>query len=281
MQKELVKSQRNEITEHFIYKRLAESNKKNKITLKKISEDELKHYNIWKNYTKQEVKPSKFKISKYLLLSKLFGMTFALKLMERGESKAQISYEKIMVKESKRIIQDEIKHEKEIKGINSLNEESLKYTGSIVLGLSDALVELTGALAGFTFALQDSRLIVIAGLITGIAASLSMASTGYLVSKEEGTKKPIKSALITGLSYLLTVFLLIMPYILLKNMYLSLVWSLLNVVLIIFLFTYYSSVAKDYSFKKKFFGMALLSLSIAAISFGIGFIVRIVFGINV
>ena len=34
-----------------------------------------------------------------------------------------------------------------------LDEEKLRYTGSIVLGLNDVLVELTGALAGLTLAL--------------------------------------------------------------------------------------------------------------------------------
>ena len=49
--------------------------------------------------------------------------------------------------------------------------------GSVVLGLNDELVEFTGALAGFTLALSDHRLIALTGSITGIAAALSMASS--------------------------------------------------------------------------------------------------------
>lgn len=55
-----------------------------------------------------------------------------------------------------------------------LDEERLRYTGSTVLGLNDALMELTGVLAGLTLALRDTKLIVLTGAITGIAAVLSM-----------------------------------------------------------------------------------------------------------
>ena len=34
-----------------------------------------------------------------------------------------------------------------------INDERLQYISSMVLGINDALVELTGAPAGFTFAL--------------------------------------------------------------------------------------------------------------------------------
>lgn len=46
-------------------------------------------------------------------------------------------------------------HEKSL--IALINEERLEYMGSVVLGLNDALVEFTGALAGFTLALKRSQ----------------------------------------------------------------------------------------------------------------------------
>ncbi len=52
-------------------------------------------------------------------------------------------------------------------------------------------------------------------------------------------------------------------------------------VLIIFLFNYYISVAKGYDFKKRFFSMASISLGVAAFSFGIGFLVKLVLHIDV
>ena len=44
----------------------------------------------------------------------------------------------------------------------------------MVLGMNDAMVEMTGTLAGLTLAMQNTRLIALSGLITGIAATLSM-----------------------------------------------------------------------------------------------------------
>jgi uncharacterized membrane protein YdjX (TVP38/TMEM64 family) len=103
--------------------------------------------------------------------------------------------------------------------------------GSIVLGLNDALVELTGTLAGLTFALQRGSIVAISGIITGIAAAFSMAASDYLASKAEGDPRAKKSAIYTGAAYLVTVVLLVLPYLLLPQrggwIYLSLAITLL------------------------------------------------------
>ncbi len=176
---ELLKAQKNEITEYHIYTRLANSikDRHNSEVLRKIANDEKAHYEVWKNYTGQEVKPDRRRIFFFFWISRIFGLTFGIKIMENGEEEAQINYRAIeeYVKDAKKIAKDEDAHEKEL--IALIEEERLDYVGSIVLGLNDALVELTGALAGLTFALQNTRLIALAGLITGIAASFSMAAS--------------------------------------------------------------------------------------------------------
>jgi VIT1/CCC1 family predicted Fe2+/Mn2+ transporter len=151
-----------------------------------------------------------------------------------------------------------------------------------VLGLNDALVELTGALAGLTLAFQNTRLIAIAGLITGIAASFSMGASEYLSNKSEGNnERALPSSLYTGIAYIITVVLLIMPYLLLDNYFLCLAITLVVAVLIILFFNYYISVAKDLNFKKRFLEMAILSLGVAALTFGISYFVRMFFGVEV
>lgn len=282
--KRILIAQGNEITEHLIYNRLVQSTKDqhNKKILGKISADELKHYNFWKRYTNEEVKPDILNIWKYYLISRIFGITFGIKLMEKGEERAQITYEEIseVVPDAKTIIRDENEHEKQL--INLIDEERLRYIGSVVLGLNDALVELTGVLAGLTLALQNSRLIAIAGLITGIAASLSMAASEYLSTKTEGNaKNPLKASVYTGSAYVLTVLFLIFPYLIFSNFYFSLAFTILNAIIVILIFTFYISVAKDIPFRKRFFEMVFISLGIAAISFGIGFLVRIFLNIEV
>jgi len=203
-------------------------------------------------------------------------------LLEKGEDMAQAAYGRIrqVAPQVEKIIADEGRHENEL--IDLVDEDRLKYASSVVLGLNDALVELTGALVGFTLALQNTRLVALVGLITGIAASLSMAASEYLSTKQEDTQKdPLKASLITGGAYVLTVTLLILPYLLLDNLSVCLGLVLITAVTIIFIFTYYISVAKGLNFKKRFLEMAGISLGVAAINFLIGLVIRNVFKIDV
>lgn len=272
-----------EITEHHIYKRLAQriNSPKNSRILEKIANDELRHYKGWKKYSDQEVQPNWLKIWYYYFLNIIFGFTFAVKLMERGEEAAQANYKSVsnVIPEAKKYEAEEDKHEQQLLGM--LEEERLEYAGSVVLGLNDALVELTGALAGLTLALQDVKLIALSGLITGIAASLSMAASEYLSTRsEETTKDPVRAAIYTGIAYIVTVALLVLPYLLFNNYILDLVITLTIAVLIIAVFNYYISIAKDEPFRERFLEMAGLSLSVALFSFGIGYLIRQWLGID-
>ncbi|MBN2550680.1 MAG: VIT1/CCC1 transporter family protein [Anaerolineales bacterium] len=284
LRQQILAFQRLEITEHHIYQRLAQINRspENRSVLERIAQDELRHYHDWKKYTGQEVKPDRFAIWKYTLISRVLGFTFGVKLMERGEAKAQQNYGELRseIPEIDAWIQDENVHEQALIGM--LDEEMLQYAGSIVLGLSDALVELTGALAGLTLALQNTQLIALSGLITGIAAAMSMAASEYLSTRSEKTAKhPARAAVYTGIAYILTVTFLILPYLLFKNFYLDLGLALSTAVLIIAAFNYYISIAQDESFRARFLEMAGLSLGVAGISFIIGYLIRIFLGIEV
>ena len=277
LRKKLLVFQRNEITEYHIYIKLAKRIKvpENRRILENIAEQELQHYHIWRTYTKQDVPPSRWRIWKYYWISRIFGFTFGVKLMERGEEDAQSSYEQLrkVIPEAETIIHEENQHEKAL--LELLDEERLRYTGSMVLGLNDALVELTGALAGLTLALQDTKLIALTGSITGIAAALSMGASEYLSTRaEETVKNPLRASVYTGTAYLITVLLLILPYLILENYYLCLACTLAGAIIIIALFNYYISVAKDKPFGKRFLEMAGLSLGVAAFSFLIGFLMR-------
>jgi len=278
----VLKSQKSEITEHFIYKKLARKtkDKRNKKILLHLSKDELRHYNYWKRISKKELKPNSLKVFFYVLFAQLFGLAFTLKLMESGETNSQSFYRRLSKFSGvKRIIHDEKVHEKNI--LDMLKEERIEYASSTVLGLNDALVELTGALAGLTLALQNNTIIAVTGLIIGIAASLSMAASEFLSSKEEKSKSPLKSAIYTGIAYIITVFLLISPYLLLSNVYISLALMLIIGIFIVATYTFYMSVAKNLKFWPKFLQMVFISLTVAIISFGIGLLVRFYFGIEV
>lgn len=276
--------QRIEITEYHIYKRLAKSinDPENSKILDLIADDELRHYEDWKKYTQRDIKPNMWAVWKYYLISRIFGFTFGVKLMERGEERAQKNYAQLKGKipDIDNWIQEEEIHEQKL--LAMLDEERLRYAGSVVLGMNDALVELTGALAGLTLALQNVKLIALSGLIIGIAASLSMAASEYLATRSEDTDKhPVRAAVYTGVAYFITVILLVLPYLLIQNYIIDLAITLTTGVLIIAVFNYYISVAKDEPFKARFLEMAGLSLGVATFSFVIGYFIRQWLGIEI
>ena len=284
LNKQILRFQQDEIDGHEIYKGLAKivRDPANSKIIADLSGDELGHYRTWRRYSGQEVKANRFKVFAYLLLGRIFGYTFVIKMLEKDEDKASEGYEpyKARFPELEEIIRDEDEHEEQL--IAMIDEERLKYSGSVVLGLNDALVELTGTLAGLTLAFQNTRLIALSGLITGIAAALSMAASEFLsTSSEETVKNPVKASVYTGITYIVTVTILILPYLLISNYYAALAVMLVLGVLIIALFNFYSSVVREESFLKNFGRMTAISLGVAALSFGIGFLVRSVFGIEV
>jgi VIT1/CCC1 family predicted Fe2+/Mn2+ transporter len=274
--------QRKELTEYLIYTRLAKicRDPHNAEVLRSVGAAEQKHAAFWRSRTGKEVRPDGVKVFKTVLLARILGLTFILKRMEKNEGTASKQYMGLIAQfpEVKAISEEEAQHEQAL--LTMLDEERLRYVGSIVLGLNDALVELTGALAGFTLALGETKVISLAGLVTGISAAFSMAASEYLSCKagaEAGqttASRAVKSALYTGTAYIITVILLILPFLLMPNKFAALGITLSVAVFIIFIFNYYLSTAKDLDFKRRFGEMTLISLGVAALSFGVGWILK-------
>lgn len=280
----LKEAQRNEITEYWVYADLSRVTKdpKSRKVLDRISADELSHYKILRHYTGVDVAPRPFMRWFYVTVSRLLGLTFGVKLMEAGETHAEAMYHEIgrQIPGLRKIARDEDAHEKALLGL--LDEEYLQYVSSIVLGINDALVELSGAMAGLTFALQNGKLTALAGIITGVAAALSMGASEYISKRHEGgNQSPVKASLYTGTAYMLTVAFLVFPYLTVGNPFVALAWMLCNVILVILAFTYYISIAKSEPFKSRFLEMAGLSLGVSVLSFGIGLVAKHLLGVDV
>ena len=279
----LIDYQRIEITEHYVYKHLAQKAKgKNKEVLQKISDDEGRHAQFWAQYTGREIKPSRLRIFKYLLIQKIFGLTFTIKMMEKGEETAERNYSNILneIPEAAPILKEEQEHERML--VEMIDERKIEYIGSMVLGLNDALVELTGALAGLSFALQNTRLIGMAGLITGIAASLSMASSEYLSKRTEASEQsPLVAAFYTGIAYIFTVLMLVGPFFVFTHYLVALANTLVFVILVIWFFSFFVSIVKEMNFRRTFVEMTVISLGVTIISFGIGLLTRHFLGVDV
>jgi len=283
LKKLVLRAQKAEITEYYIYKTLSAicKNKNNAVILKKIGDQEKAHALFWQNISNEDVKPNKWRFKATVWLAQIFGLSFVLKLMEKREEMGSNLYKNLSSEfpEAEVFAAEEEKHEQEL--LAMLDEERLRFVGSIVLGLNDALVELTGALAGFTLALNSNKIISLVGLVTGISAAMSMAASDYLSSKAENDPYAKKSAVYTGFAYLITVILLILPYLLLTDKFIALGITLFTAILIIFLFNFYISVAKDLNFKARFWEMTAISLGVAAFSFFVGYLLKIFLGVDI
>ncbi|NLM39208.1 MAG: rubrerythrin family protein [Firmicutes bacterium] len=276
--------QQNEVNEEAVYLRLARRVKKesDRQVLEGIARDEARHVQFWSQYTQEKMRPQTWRVLFFMVLSAIFGYTFAIKIMERGERNAQEIYRLLAheIPEAQKIAVEEELHEEQI--ANLLDEERLQYVGSMVLGMNDALVELTGTLVGLSFALKNTKLVALSGLITGISAALSMASSEYLSVRSEGSANAAKASLYTGVMYILAVACLVAPYFVISSQgYLYAVGIMFLIVLaLIYTFTYYISVALDQPFTQKFVEMASISLSVAALSFLVGYGVKLLLGID-
>lgn len=285
VKKQVVKMQKVELNGYLVYNNIAKRTKdaKNKEVLNRIALEEKKHAEDLEKLTGVKVKANPLIVWLYTLMSILLGFTFTIKFMERNESGDSKKYAQLEkeVPEFKQIAEDEERHERELLAL--LDEEILRYVGSMVLGLNDALVELTGTLAGLTFALGNNKIVALSGLITGISATFSMASSEYLSAKSEGRQDALKSCTYTGFAYLVTVALLILPYLLLPagSALPAFIIMLFIALFIIFAFNFYLSVAQGLNFKKSFTEMALISMGVAALSFVVGLAVKHFLGVDI
>jgi VIT1/CCC1 family predicted Fe2+/Mn2+ transporter len=276
LRKEVLRVQRKELTQHIIYKRLAsiaalENNRK---IFEDMARDEKRQHDFLAKISGARVRPETASVFFYILAARFVGPSFSLKLMERKRNLAKSAYTEL--KKETRDIDAVIKdgEEREKKNLNLIEEEKVRYTDSMILGLNDGLVELVGGLAGFTLALRDADLIAATGFIMGMAGSLSIGGSEYLSTRDKGDKNPVKASIYAGSSFFLVVAMLIVPYFFIEIPLLSLGIALLLAISLIALFNYYLSVAKNLSFKKRFAQMFFVSMGVAAVNFVLGIFIR-------
>lgn len=280
-----LRQQQNEINDFTVYNVLAalQHDDKNRKIFERIAREERQHYEFWVSITGRELKPQNWLVMWFVFLVKLLGTSFALKSLEKKEAGAEAFYKELfeIYPRARTIYQQEMHHELEL--IDMLQDKKLLYTGAIVLGMNDALVELTGTLSGIALAFDRTLVVGATGLIMGIAASLSMAGSAFLESRENPNPdiSPLSYATYTGVSYILTTALLVFPYFFLDSMVAALGVMFIMALLAIVSFTFYTSVAKDQPFTSRVLQMAAITFGVALISFGIGYGVKRVFGIEV
>ncbi len=284
----------NELTEHYVYAALArlEKNAGNRAALEKLSMQEKTHYEFWKTLLKEKdaaaaerIAPRKATVAGAKLLRSVLGVTFLTKLLEEHEKEAPEKYEALrpvvpaeLQDRFTKIIEDEHSHERTL--IAQLKEARVSYIGFIVLGLADAIVEITGVHSGFLGVTGSTLIAGVAGVIVGFAAAISMGSAAYLQAKQEPDKSAIASAFATGISYFISVIFLALPYFLIRTMATAFTVSTSVGIVLIAAFTFYGAVVFERKFWREFGEAAGLMLITAVATFIWGAIIGAIFHIS-
>jgi VIT1/CCC1 family predicted Fe2+/Mn2+ transporter len=270
-----------EITEYALYQKLAQTVKEppNREVLNHIAQDELRYYALLKEATGRDVAPNAAELRVYYWIARVFGIIFMMKLRDFFIRRQYASLSNA-VPQAARVAKQEMNHIAALR--NAMDEERLLYVGALVLGLNDAIIQVTGAIAGFTFALQSNNLIALVAIVVGVTGALSMASSEYLEKQSESAAlSAAKAAGYTGGSYLLTAAILVTPYFLFGSYIVALACMLLLALIIIALFSVYNAFLFNQRFWSRFPQMLLLSFGIAFVSFLIGSALRVVLHVSV
>lgn len=279
---------RDEYFDWVVYKALAEreSDEHRKRLLQSLAETELQHYQFWKNITGTDIqKVNNLTVNMLLLMRKLVGLVFTMKFLELHEHKVIEEYKRWLPHlnpeqqaQLNAIIEDEEKHEEYF--VSQIDEAIIRYIGFIALGLSDAIIEVTGVHAGFLGVMRSTLVAGIAGLIVGFAACISMGVAAYLKAKSETRKSPLTSAFITSFSYFLAVVVLAAPYFLTEDMFTAFWTSVGFAILMSAAFTFYVSVVNATNFKREVLENTLLLLGTAFATYLFGDFLRTIFDIE-
>ena len=279
----------NEHREYTIYTELAkiESDAGFRKILEELSRQELDHYEFWKSQaSRKSYSVNSLEIFFLKLVRKLLGLTFTVKYLEQTEKDAIRAYEAYRPQlaaalhpKLDQIIEDERRHEGLM--IDKIKEERVAFVSSIVLGLNDGIIEITGAMVGFAFAFQSHLTVAAAGFIVGISASLSMASSAYLQARHESGKDPVKASVYTGISYFIVVLLLVSPFLLFTSKSIAIGQMAATVVLVLVCLSFFTSVVFERKFGQSLREMLTFSAGVAVVAFLIGTLARKFFGLEI
>ncbi len=285
-----VTSCRNELTEHVVYSRLAASYAKKKPdfaeSLNNLAATEKRHYEFWKKHAGgADPRPSGLRIGLVMVLKMVLGTTFAVKFLEGSEQKTIRKYNSVanlIPAEDKpafeAMLLDETEHE--VMFANQLKSAAIKYISFIILGLADAIVEISGIHAGSLGLYKSTEITGLAGIVAGASASIAMASAAYAQAKQGFEGKPSISAVFTGISYFVTAVVLATPYFLTGDKVVALISSVVVAVLVVAFIDYYNSVVSGTSFLRDFGELAGIMLGATVALYFFGSVVASLLGIT-
>lgn len=268
-----------EWSDYTLYDRLSKTVKPDSPfadVLKTLSATELGHYEFWRKYVPEE-KPRLARLKLYwvLFLRRFFGLTFATRYLDRHEANVVVEYKGLapLIPEPDRaafdsMVADEKEHEKAF--AMKVESSAVQYISFVVLGLADALVEISGIHAGWLGLFEKTEIAGLAGVIAGGAASLAMASAAFAQAKQGFHGSARRSAIYTGVFYFITAVILATPYFLTASMLLALFSSLTLAVAILAVTTWYSIVIQQRPFLKDFLEILAILFGATIVVFALG-----------
>ena len=272
----LLRAQRNEITAHTVYRWLAAraDDVASREVFAGLATDERRHYEMWRQRTGLDVRPDRLRVWGFLLGTRLLGATFGMRLLERGEARAQVDYATIQqeVPEAEAVMREEADHERVL--LTLLDRAFLASLDTTVLGLPGALVALAGLLAGLVAARQDARLVALCGLVAGLATAAGLAASVFLARRAAGRAGAWRWALSAGLIHVAVAAILAGPFLVLGDHRAGLALALGAGALVVALLAGYLSVARGGRFWRRFAEMAGSGLAAVVVCSGIGLAVR-------
>lgn len=221
-----------------------------------------------------------------LLLYRVFGPSFVIKMVERNEGEILEGYRRLeeimedrkLKNRLRRLISSTKKYESTLRSL--IKEDRLKYIAFTVLGITDGLVSLLGTQAGLVGAGVSAREIGLATLVVGIAASVSLGAASYLQARDMENAVEEKAALTSSLSHFLVSVLLSAPFLLMPTPIAAFTISFFITILLTALLNYYVAVVKEKSFWKKFKESLVVILGALVVSYSLGNLLGVLLGVD-
>ncbi len=253
-----------------------------------LSHTEHSHYEFWKKFSPHTTGPKVSRLRNYGIrfIEAVFGATFAIKFLQRHEKATLEKYRSVerLIPEGdkasfERMLKDEVEHEARL--AEQTEGTIIRYMSFVVLGLADAIVEISGIHAGSLGIYDSTKLTAIAGIVAGAAASISMASAAFAQAKQGFQGSAKVSAATTGVSYFCSAALLAAPYFLTSEAVIAMACSLASAIMILLFVSYYNSIISGANFLRDFGELAGTMLIATASLLILGGLIRGWLGITV
>ncbi|MDC4203327.1 MAG: VIT1/CCC1 transporter family protein [Candidatus Manganitrophus sp.] len=256
-----------------------------------------------------ELNPARrFKLQMIVLVCRLFGAPAIDLILEAIEIHGIRKYltlwkenkDNSIGKAVRGVLEDEFKHEDAI--VSRLKERIINpdRIRNIFLGLNDGMVEILGAVSGFFASFGQNSLVLLAGLTTAVAGSLSMAAGAYVAVSSENevrrtqeekarflvggtgeeprTEPAIQSAAIVGVSYFIGASFPLLPVIFGAH---TALWSILTAGTIIILVSMALAFLSGMDVKRRALTNLVIITVAAGVTYLIGMLVRNLLGIEI